>query len=87
MWDLSALLMNEQYLRDFSVSTRRYFYLFEHHAVRPQFYDDGREIVTYTGFDELLGEIRWLLPSLSNRGDPQYRQGACSAPTYLGNVF
>ena len=47
--------------RDFEVPMSGGLYLTEHHAELIPFYDVGREIVTYTGFDDLLEKIRWLL--------------------------
>jgi spore maturation protein CgeB len=47
--------------RDFEVPMSGGLYLTEHHEELIPFYDIGREIVTYTGFDDLLGKIRWLL--------------------------
>jgi spore maturation protein CgeB len=47
--------------RDFEVPMSGGLYLTEHHEELVPFYDVGREIVTYTGFDDLLEKIRWLL--------------------------
>lgn len=47
--------------RDFEVPMSGGLYLTEHHAELIPFYDVGYEIVTYTGFDNLLEKIRWLL--------------------------
>ncbi len=47
--------------RDFEVPMSGGLYLTEHHEELVPFYDVGREIVTYSGFDDLLGKIRWLL--------------------------
>ncbi|MFZ5502727.1 MAG: CgeB family protein [Pseudomonadota bacterium] len=47
--------------RDFEVPMSGGLYLTEHHDELVPFYDVGREIVTYTGFDDLLKKIRWLL--------------------------
>lgn len=47
--------------RDFEVPMSGGLYLTEHHAELIPFYEIGREIVTYTGFNDLLGKIRWLL--------------------------
>lgn len=47
--------------RDFEVPMSGGLYLTEHHAELVPFYDVGREIVTYTGFDDLLAKVRWLL--------------------------
>jgi hypothetical protein len=47
--------------RDFEVPMSGGLYLTEHHEELAPFYDIGREIVTYTGFDDLLEKIRWLL--------------------------
>jgi len=47
--------------RDFEVPMSGGLYLTEHHAELTPFYEIGREIVTYTGFNDLLGKIRWLL--------------------------
>ena len=47
--------------RDFEVPMSGGLYLTEHHSELEQFYDVGREIVTYTGFNDLLGKIHWLL--------------------------
>lgn len=47
--------------RDFEVPMSGGLYLTEHHDELIPFYEIGREIVTYAGFDDLLGKIRWLL--------------------------
>lgn len=47
--------------RDFEVPMSGGLYLTEHHDELIPFYEIGREIVTYTGFNELLEKIRWLL--------------------------
>ena len=47
--------------RDFEVPMSGGLYLTEHHEELLPFYEIGREIVTYTGFDDLLEKIRWLL--------------------------
>lgn len=47
--------------RDFEVPMSGGLYLTEHHEELMPFYEIGREIVTYTGFDDLLEKIRWLL--------------------------
>jgi spore maturation protein CgeB len=47
--------------RDFEVPMSGGLYLTEHHEELAPFYDVGREIVTYSGFDDLLEKIRWLL--------------------------
>lgn len=47
--------------RDFEVPMSEGLYLTEHHEELTPFYDVGREIVTYTSFDDLLEKIRWLL--------------------------
>jgi len=47
--------------RDFEVPMSGGLYLTEHHDELLPFYEVGREIVTYTGFDDLLDKIRWLL--------------------------
>lgn len=47
--------------RDFEVPMSGGLYLTEHHEELAPFYDIGREIVTYSGFDELLEKISWLL--------------------------
>ena len=47
--------------RDFEVPMSGGLYLTEHHQELVPFYDVGREIVTYTGFNDLLEKIRWLL--------------------------
>jgi glycosyltransferase involved in cell wall biosynthesis len=47
--------------RDFEIPMSGGLYLTEHHAELIPFYDVGREIVTYRGFDDLLEKIRWLL--------------------------
>jgi hypothetical protein len=49
--------------RDFEVPMSGGLYLTEHHEELLPFYEVGREIVTYTEFDELLEKIRWLLAS------------------------
>ena len=47
--------------RDFEVPMSGGLYLTEHHDELVPFYDVGREIVTYTGFDDLLEKISRLL--------------------------
>jgi hypothetical protein len=47
--------------RDFEVPLSGRLYLTEHHAELSPFYEIGREIVTYTGFDDLLAKVRLLL--------------------------
>lgn len=47
--------------RDFEVPMSGGLYLTEHHDELIPFYEIGREIVTYSGFDDLLEKIRWLL--------------------------
>jgi spore maturation protein CgeB len=47
--------------RDFEVPMSGGLYLTEHHAELILFYDVGREIITYAGFNDLLDKIRWLL--------------------------
>lgn len=47
--------------RDFEVPMSGGLYLTEHHEELLPFYDIGCEIVTYTNFDDLLGNIRRLL--------------------------
>ena len=47
--------------RDFEVPMSGGLYLTEHHEELLPFYETGREIVTYTCFDDLLKKIRWLL--------------------------
>jgi spore maturation protein CgeB len=47
--------------RDFEVPMSGGLYLTEHHEELVPFYDVGREIVTYAGFNDLLEKIRWLL--------------------------
>lgn len=47
--------------RDFEVPMSGGLYLTEHHDELLPFYDIGREIVTYSGFDDLLDKINWLL--------------------------
>jgi spore maturation protein CgeB len=47
--------------RDFEVPMSGGLYLTEHHEELVPFYDVGREIVTYVGFDDLLAKIRLLL--------------------------
>jgi hypothetical protein len=47
--------------RDFEVPMSGGLYLTEHHDELIPFYGIGREIVTYTGFNDLLEKIRWLL--------------------------
>jgi len=47
--------------RDFEVPMSGGLYLTEHHDELAPFYEIGREIVTYSGFDDLLEKIRWLL--------------------------
>jgi hypothetical protein len=47
--------------RDFEVPMSGGLYLTEHHEELGRFYDVGNEIVTYTGIDDLISKIRWLL--------------------------
>lgn len=47
--------------RDFEVPMSGGLYLTEHHEELLPFYEIGREIVTYTGFGDILEKIRWLL--------------------------
>jgi len=47
--------------RDFEVPMSGGLYLTEHHEELMPFYDIGREIITYTGFNDLVEKIRWLL--------------------------
>jgi len=47
--------------RDFEVPMSGGLYLTEHHDELVQFYEIGREIVTYSGFDDLVEKIHWLL--------------------------
>jgi spore maturation protein CgeB len=47
--------------RDFEVPLSGRPYLTEHHAELRSFFEIGQEIVTYTGFDDLLAKIRHLL--------------------------
>lgn len=47
--------------RDFEVPMSGGLYLTRHCDELEMFYDVGREIVTYTDFDDLIGKIRWLL--------------------------
>lgn len=47
--------------RDFEVPMSGGLYLTEHHEELIPFYEIGREIVTYAGFDDLREKIRWLL--------------------------
>lgn len=47
--------------RDFEVPMSGGLYLTEHHEELVPFYNIGHEIVTYSGFDDLLQKIRWLL--------------------------
>lgn len=47
--------------RDFEVPMSGGLYLTEHHEELIPFYEIGREIVTYSGFDDLLEKIRWLI--------------------------
>lgn len=47
--------------RDFEVPMSGGLYLTEHHEELIPFYQIGREIVTYAGFDDLLKKIHWLL--------------------------
>jgi len=47
--------------RDFEVPMSGGLYLTEHHPELAKVYDIGREIVTYEGFEDLLGKIRDLL--------------------------
>ncbi len=47
--------------RDFELPMSGGLYLTEHHDELVPFYEIGREIITYTGFDDLLEKIRWLL--------------------------
>lgn len=47
--------------RDFELPMSGGLYLTEHHEELVPFYEIGREIVTYKGFDDLLEKIHWLL--------------------------
>lgn len=47
--------------RDFEIPMSGGLYLTEHHQELTSFYDVGREIVSYTDFDDLTQKIRWLL--------------------------
>lgn len=47
--------------RDFEIPMSGGLYLTEHHEELLPFYDVGREIITYVGFDDLLEKIRGLL--------------------------
>lgn len=47
--------------RDFEVPMSGGLYLTEHHDELIPFYEIGREIVTYSGFDDILKKIHWLL--------------------------
>lgn len=47
--------------RDFEVPMSGGLYLTEHHEELLPFFDVGREIVTYTDFNDLLVKIKWLL--------------------------
>jgi len=47
--------------RDFEVPMSGGLYLTEHHEELEPFFAVGREIVTYTGFEDLLVKIKWLL--------------------------
>ena len=47
--------------RDFEVPMSGGLYLTEHHDELIPFYKIGSEVVTYSGFDDLLKKIRWLL--------------------------
>jgi hypothetical protein len=47
--------------RDFEVPMSGGLYLTEHHEELARFYEVGREIVTYAGFDDLVRNIRRLL--------------------------
>jgi len=47
--------------RDFEVPMSGGLYLTEHHEELTTFYDIGHEIITYTGFNDLVEKIRWLL--------------------------
>ncbi len=49
--------------RDFEVPMSGGLYVTEHHEELLPFFEVGKEIVTYTGFDELLATIRRLLSS------------------------
>jgi spore maturation protein CgeB len=53
--------------RDFEVPMSGGLYLTEDHEELGAFFDVGREIFTYSGFDDLVDKIRWLLahPELS----------------------
>ncbi|MCL5966782.1 MAG: glycosyltransferase [Deltaproteobacteria bacterium] len=47
--------------RDFEVPMSGGLYLTEHHDELADVFDIGKEIVTYSGFDDLVSKIRWLL--------------------------
>lgn len=47
--------------RDFEIPMSGGLYLTEYHSELERFYNSGTEIVTYTGFDDLLAKIRYLL--------------------------
>ncbi len=47
--------------RDFEVPMSGGLYLTEHHEELSPFFEVGKEIVTYSGFDELLAKVRRLL--------------------------
>ncbi len=49
--------------RDFEVPMSGGLYLTEHHEELLPFFEIGKEIVTYDGFDDLVAKIRWLLSS------------------------
>jgi len=64
--------------RDFEVPMSGGLYLTEHHEELTPFYDIGREIVTYTGFGDLLENIRRLL-SDPDRAETIRRAGQARA--------
>jgi spore maturation protein CgeB len=47
--------------RDFEIPMSRGLYLTEYHPELERAYDLQHEIVTYSGFDDLLAKIRYLL--------------------------
>jgi hypothetical protein len=60
--------------RDFEIPMSGGLYLTEHHPELERVYDIGREIVTFSGFDDLVEKIRFLLANperaeeIRNRG-------------------
>jgi len=47
--------------RDFEIPMSGGLYLTEHHEELGEFFQIGEEIVTYTGFEDLLNKVNWLI--------------------------